>query len=126
MNMGGIGPAGLFTIFKDNWLVTRKAANLFLLSTIFVLASLPVFFGQIGPNKLTFWSRLPWGIEGLLGPFSIFFLWIGMWRYWYRLDNSPKARKIRFVPFAAPWNVLRSRSLLHLRVSSASDEWFLG
>jgi len=34
------------------------------------------------------------GIEAVLGPLSVFFLWIGMWRYWIRIDNSSRREKI--------------------------------
>jgi hypothetical protein len=37
---------------------------------------------------MSFWSRLPWGILGVLGPVAIFFLWFGMWRYWVRIDRT--------------------------------------
>jgi hypothetical protein len=37
---------------------------------------------------MTFLQRLPWGILGVVGPIGLFFLWLGMWRYWVRLDSS--------------------------------------
>jgi hypothetical protein len=78
----------VFEWFKDDWLVSRRAVKLFSISTVFVLATVPIFFVPIDPEKLSPLFRIPFGIEGLLGPLSIFFLWIGMWRYWLRLDSS--------------------------------------
>ncbi|SRR6266446_7310850 len=72
----------------DDWLTTRQAAKLFLVSTLLVLALTPVFLGRIDTTRMSFWARLPWGVLGVLGPIALFFLWIGMWRYWVHLDNS--------------------------------------
>ena len=74
--------------FKDEWLATHQAGRLFLVSTFLVLALTPVFLGRIDTSTMSFWTRLPWGILGILGPIALFFLWLGMWRYWVRLDNS--------------------------------------
>ncbi len=83
-----IGPLGLWNLYKDDWLVTRQASRLFVLSTVIVLAMTPIFEGWLDPKKMTFWTRLPWGILGIIGPIALFFLWIGMWRYWVRVDSS--------------------------------------
>ena len=94
MRLDHIGPFGFYNRFKDDWLVSRRAVKLFLLATIFVVATIPIFFGLMDPTKLPVWTGLPVSIEGLLGAISIFFLWIGMWRYWIRLDNSSKPAKL--------------------------------
>jgi hypothetical protein len=78
----------LWNRFKDDWLITRQAARLFVVSTLLVLALTPVFLGKIDTQTMPFWTRLPWGILGILGPIALFFLWFGMWRYWVRIDNS--------------------------------------
>lgn len=65
--------------FRDNWLVTRQAATLFLVSTILVIALTPVLLGRIDTKEMLFWARLPWGVLGVLGPVALFFLWFGMW-----------------------------------------------
>jgi len=78
----------LWSRFKDEWLITRHAAKLFVVSTFLVLALTPVFLGKIDTKTMPFWTRLPWGILGVLGPIALFFLWFGMWRYWVRIDNS--------------------------------------
>jgi len=79
--------------FKDDWLTTRQAARVFLVSTFLVLALTPVLLGKIDTKAMSLWARLPWGILGILGPIALFFLWFGMWRYWVRIDNASKWAK---------------------------------
>jgi hypothetical protein len=93
MSLDHIGPFGFYNWFKDDWLVSRRAVKLFFVAALFVLGTIPIFLGKIDPAKLAFWMRFPLGIEGIMGPISIFFVWIGMWRYWIRLDNSSKLAK---------------------------------
>jgi hypothetical protein len=88
-----IGPFAFYNWFKDEWLVSRRAANFFFLASLFVLGTIPIFLGKVGTSKPSFWINLAWGTEGVFGPLSIFFVWIGMWRYWIRLDNSSKSEK---------------------------------
>jgi hypothetical protein len=93
MSLDHIGPFGFYNWFKDDWLVSRRADKLFLVAVLFILGTIPIFLGRIDPARLGFWLRFTFGIEGILGPISIFFVWIGMWRYWIRLDNSSKFAK---------------------------------
>jgi hypothetical protein len=37
----------IWTWFQDDWLITRQAAKLFVLSTVLVLALIPVFLGKV-------------------------------------------------------------------------------
>ena len=76
--------------FSDDWLITQRAAKLFLVSTLLVLAVTPILLGRINTQTMSFWARLPWGILGVLGSVALFFLWFGMWRYWARVDNSSR------------------------------------
>ncbi len=93
-----IGPFGFYNKFRDDWLVSRRAMALFLLAALFVVATIPILFGRIDTAKLPHWANLPLGLEGVMGPLSIFFLWFGMWRYWVRLDNSSKlAKRLSFM-----------------------------
>ncbi len=85
--------SGLFDWFNDTWQVSRQALTLFCISTLFVVALGPIFFGLVDPAKQSSWERVLWGFEGVLGPISLFFLWFGMWRYWARLDTSTPALK---------------------------------
>jgi len=80
-----IGPLALFTNFGDRWLVSRQARTLFLCSTVLVLLlSLPLF-GWVSSDPF---QHIPWSIVAMIGVVGMFFLWFGMWRYWYRIDNS--------------------------------------
>lgn len=89
----GLRPSGLFDWFNDKWLVSGQALKLFCISTLFVAALAPIFFGLVNFAKPSPLERLLWGFEGVFGPISLFFLWIGMWRYWVRLDTSTPALK---------------------------------
>ena len=88
MTLEKIGPMGLWNRFRDDWLITPQAAGLFFASTILVLALTPVFLGDVITANMPLWKRIPWSILGVVGPLALFFLWIGMWRYWARVDDS--------------------------------------
>jgi hypothetical protein len=79
--------AWLWRNLGDDWLVSARAATLFRVSTILVLASLPIFLGYVH-GEMSTWKQVVWGTEGVLGAPAIFFLWSGMWRYWARIDHS--------------------------------------
>ncbi|MGH9790674.1 MAG: hypothetical protein ACRD5W_05640 [Candidatus Acidiferrales bacterium] len=85
-------------LFDDDWLMTRRACWLFITSTFFVLALTPVFLGWIDADNITLAERVMFGVLGIAGSVSLFFLWIGMWRFWVRVDQSPAmARKLWFL-----------------------------
>jgi hypothetical protein len=93
MTFDKVGPLGLWNRFDEQWIGTRRAAQLFLIATLFVLALLPVFLGMIEPGRLSRLANVCWGIV---------FLWLGMWRYWARLDNSGRwAKRFWFVVMLA-------------------------
>jgi hypothetical protein len=74
--------------FKDDWLITRQAAKLFVIAAFLVLAVTPALLGRIDIKTMASSMRLAWNIVGALGSFALFFLWFGMWRFWVRVDNS--------------------------------------
>jgi hypothetical protein len=79
----------IWTWYKDSWLVTRGAANLFLIATVAVIAlTVLLLFGKTDTNAMSLAARLPVALLGVVGPLALFFLWFGMWRYWVRLDRS--------------------------------------
>jgi hypothetical protein len=80
-------------LFNDEWLVSKQAVKLFLISMIFVVGMTAIFFGQFDGAKLPTWEQIPLGVEGALGSLSAFFLWFGMWKYWMRLDSSDRFLK---------------------------------
>ncbi len=79
---------GLDWLGNDNWLASPTAVKFFLISTIFVVASIPLAEGWIDITKTTLGIRLPLTILAILGTIAILSLWIGMWLYWIRLDGS--------------------------------------
>ena len=93
MRFERIGPLGILNWFHDDWLVSRLAMRLFFLATIIVLAVTPIVYGSVDPNQISLWSKLGWGILGVMGPVAIFFLLFGMWRYWLRVDDSGRWAK---------------------------------
>ena len=88
MRANQIGPFALWTSFTDDWLVSRQAVRLFLISAVLVLLLTPTFFGWVDTSKMALFQRLPWGVLGIVGSIGLLFLWFGMWRYWLRLDHS--------------------------------------
>jgi hypothetical protein len=85
------------SLLRDDWLISRLSMKLFFLSALLVIAMTPIFIG-VDTTKMTFLQRLPWGILGVVGPVGLFFLWLGMWRYWVRLDDSGRwVKQVWFV-----------------------------
>jgi hypothetical protein len=85
------------SLLRDDWLISRLSMKLFFLSALLVIAMTPIFIG-VDTTKMTFLQRLPWGILGVVGPVGLFFLWLGMWRYWVRLDDSRRwVKQVWFV-----------------------------
>lgn len=84
----GIGPFFLPARSLREWLVSRWASRFFFVSAICVVALIPVFGGVVDTTKMSFLQRLPGALLGVVGPVAIFCLWLGMWIYWVRLDDS--------------------------------------
>ena len=93
MDLQRMGPLAFFSWFSDDWIVSVIAQRLFLVSTLLVFALTPLFLGQIDVSHMSFSGRLPWGILAIIGPVGMFFLWLGMWRYWARIDDSRQGSK---------------------------------
>jgi hypothetical protein len=98
MRFDEIGPFALLNRFRDDWIVSRQADTLFLVSVPFIVAVTPFFFGWVNITRATVWTQLGGAVVGVLGPISLFFLWFGMWRYWMRLDSSTaRTKRLWFV-----------------------------
>jgi hypothetical protein len=93
MRFDQIGPFAFLDSFRDDWIVSRQAARLFLVSVPFILALTPFLFGWVNFTRMTIWMQIAGGVVGVTGPIASFFLWLGMWRYWMRLDRSKALRK---------------------------------
>lgn len=85
-----IGPLAVFTSFSDGWLISRQARRLFSASAVLTLLVTVTIFRGVNSSKLPFAERLPLAILGVVGTLALLFIWAGMWRYWYRLDDSGK------------------------------------
>src|ERR1700730_3299416 len=94
MRFDQIGPFVFLDKFRDDWIVSRQAAPLFLVALLFVLAVTPFLFGLVDLTNPNIGMKLGYGIVGVVGPVALFFLWFGMWRFWMRLDRS-RARSKR-------------------------------
>lgn len=89
MQLQRIGPFWLPGAWlRDDWLISPSTSRLFLFSAICVIALTPIIEGWLVPSRMTFWMRVPWTVLVLVGVPALFFLWLGMWRYWVRLDDS--------------------------------------
>jgi hypothetical protein len=78
----------------EEWLITRRADKLFLLSVILTLALTPIFpLNLIDFTRLSGWSRVPWNLLVIFGTPALFLLWFGMWRYWMLVDDSNRRVK---------------------------------
>src|SRR5215469_13928383 len=91
MKVGRIGPLGIWDKFDERWIGTRVAARWFLVATLFVLTTLPLFIGKPSPSGAL--GKAYGAVAGIGGAISIFYLWIGMWKYWARLDESGRWSK---------------------------------
>lgn len=83
----------LWRHLSDSFLASKTAAMLFLLSSLLTWALTPVFLGDVNTNNPAPLQNLLWGTLGVLGAAGMLFLWLGMWRYWSRLDSSPPLKK---------------------------------
>jgi hypothetical protein len=72
----------------DDWLISKWTNRVFLLSALCVFGLTIEYFLKIDTSKMSFWQRLPFGLTGIVEPFGLIFIWLGMWRYWARLDDS--------------------------------------
>lgn len=76
---------------KDEWLSTSTAAKLFFLSVLSVIALTLEY--NLDISAASYWQHQLWDALGVLEAISILFLWLGMWRYWTRIDDSNRSAK---------------------------------
>jgi uncharacterized membrane-anchored protein len=82
---------------SDDWIVSKTARLLFGGAAALILILTGVFCLPFPANP-AIGTRVLFGIVGVGGGLSIFFLWSGMWRYWTRCDRSSRfARRLWFV-----------------------------
>ncbi len=84
--------------FRDEWLQGRQAVRMFLVAVLLVLAITPIWLRLADPARMPPVLRALYTIIAMVGTVATFFLWFGMWRYWVRLDDSPRmAKRLWFV-----------------------------
>jgi hypothetical protein len=89
-------------LFRDDLLSSRVYASLFLMSSILVVGLTFLVQSNVDPSKLSLWIRIPWTALAVFGTLGLFFLWIGMWWYWVRLDaSSGLSKRVWFVVLLA-------------------------
>jgi hypothetical protein len=100
--MTGLAP---WNMFGDEWLTTRRAAKLLFLATLLLPTATVQSFGWANPSDMRMWEKVVWCILAVADVLAILFLWLGMCRYWVRLDDSRAfAKRIWFpVVFFGLW-----------------------
>jgi len=82
----------------DEWIVGKAARLLFGAAAALILVITAIFYYLPLPGNPAISARVLFGIIGVSGGLSVFFLWSGMWRYWIRYDRSGRfARRVWFV-----------------------------
>ena len=84
-------------LMRDDWLISPLISKLFFGSALcVVLFTLEYFVGDT--SKSPHWQNVLWEVLSVIESFGIFFIWLGMWRYWARLDDSkPYLKRLWFV-----------------------------
>jgi hypothetical protein len=77
-------------LFRDDRLASRGYATLFAISSILTVCVEFILWSRLDPAKMSFWMRLPLAFVGVFGTLGLLFLYIGMWWYWARLDDSDR------------------------------------
>jgi hypothetical protein len=93
MRLEPFGPWHLANRFDVEWLLTSQAAKCFFISSLVVIAFTPLFLGHGITLHPPAWLNLLTIVLVTVGPFAIFFVWFGMWRFWSRLDTSSDRKK---------------------------------
>ncbi len=79
---------------SDEWLISKSASVCFGLSVLVIAWMSVVVLSGLEPQAVGTTANVLLGVGGVLGAFSAFFLWGGMWRYWARHSSqSPGARR---------------------------------
>ena len=87
------GSADFGSLLPDDWLLSRRAVRTFLFCVLMTLALTPVFLGALANVPVTPANQIALGVGGVVGSLALISLWVGMWRFWARFDNSPRSAK---------------------------------
>lgn len=83
----------------NEWFVSEKASALFAVSALLTLVLTSVLYvGIPSPSTLSTTSMVLYGAVGFICPLAMFFLWLGMLRFWTRGEPSNRiARRAWFI-----------------------------
>ncbi len=82
---------------RDDWIVSPPVARFFLFASLCGIVSIPEFLGYLDPAKLPRWASGPVILLSVLLVIPTLLLWLGMWRYWFRIDKSkPNTKRVWF------------------------------
>jgi len=90
MHFDKVGPLGLWNLFDDDWLGTRRAATWFFVASVVAVPTYAVTLGLVETSRLKSADHFIWSLLVIPGVLSLFFVWMGMLRYWARRDQSAK------------------------------------
>jgi hypothetical protein len=76
---------------SDDWLSSSVAAKSFFFCALCVVAGTAEY--NLDTSKALGWQSFLWDAVGAIEALGILFLWMGMWRYWSRVDSSTRAKK---------------------------------
>ena len=63
----------------------------FFVGILFVVATTVIsYVPPRDPSKMPLLYRVPWGMFGIFAPVALIGLFLGMWRYWVKFDDSGK------------------------------------
>lgn len=98
MRFENVGPLGLWNLFNDGWIGTRRAAIWFAAATFVAVPVYAFMLGLVDPSHWQPSSRLILNLLAIPGILSVFFVWLGMLRYWARRDASGRwSKRLWFV-----------------------------
>jgi hypothetical protein len=80
-------------LFRDDRLISRTYLRLFSVSAALCVALTLFYFRPVDPLETVLWLRILITVIGMAATVGLFFIWLGMWFYWARLDGSEAWRK---------------------------------
>src|SRR5579872_5897649 len=79
--------------FGNEWLTSRTATRLFSAAALLTLALTAILLEKVDSQQMRLAGKVLWTAIAMAGVPSLFFLWLGMWRYWSRMDSSTSFQK---------------------------------
>jgi hypothetical protein len=76
---------------EDDWLFSPIASKLFFLATLCVVALTLEY--NLDITRAPQWQKQLWDVAGIIEAVGVLSLWLGMWRYWSRVDDSKRRIK---------------------------------